>query len=441
MTQVIQKSGPTRLIITAILLSVLFVFLFDLVAQNSFIASYYIPLRVALLQNTFGIDLIPNLIVVLISGFGFFLIPSYFCFLLFYAFGKRQTITSDFSHFVSIIVPAKDREKDVRRTLECLLESDYPRDMMEILVVTSGSTDRTEEICKEVATNGVVKVLNKPLQKKGKPAALNYALANAKGELVAIFDADTVTEPATLTSLLAPFNDHSVSAVAGPIQVLNQDETSLTKGTALENTYYSGAGLLYEIRERLGQSIFLLGRNFCVRKDVLTSLGGFEESSLTEDFSLMFKLRELGKRIVFSPEAVAKDLCPPKWRAFSLQRKRWAAGWNEENRKYMASTKNKRKAGLGMINFLLYVNLPLFAFFALIFAPLFWLLGEYVISMASIVTIISTVMLMVVSVYKYGNREFWLLAYFPVYIYLSFFMFGNAALKPEKTNEWTETPH
>lgn len=174
---------------------------------------------------------------------------------------------------------------------------------------------------------------------------------------------------------------------------------------------------------------------------MLTNFGGFEESSLTEDFSLMFKLREQGKRMIFSPRAVAKDLCPPHWTAFSLQRKRWSAGWNEENKKYMATTKDKRKAGLGMINFLLYVNLPLFTFFALIFAPLFWLLGEYVISVASLVTIISTVSLMAVSVYKYGNRKFGLLAYFPVYIYTSFFMFGNATVKPEKTNEWTETPH
>jgi len=441
MTQVIRKSGPARLIITAVLMSVLLTFLFDFAAQNSFIANYYVPLRFALLHGTFGIDLVPNLILVLISCFVFFLIPSYFCFLLFYAFGKRQTITSDASHFVSIIVPAKDREKDIRRTLECLLASDYPKDKMEILVVTSGSTDRTEENCREFAAKGSVKVLNKPLQKKGKPAALNYALANAKGELVAIFDADTVTAPTTLQNLSVPFNDPSVSAVAGPIQVLNQDENSLTKGTALENTYYSGAGLLYEIRERLGQSIFLLGRNFCVRKNVLTSFGGFEESSLTEDFSLMFKLREQGKRMVFSPRAVAKDLCPPHWAAFSLQRKRWSAGWNEENKKYMTSTKDKRRAGLGMINFLLYVNLPLFTFFALIFAPLFGLMGEYVISVASLVTIISTLSLMAVAVYKYGNKKFGLLAYLPVYIYTSFFMFANAAVKPEKTDGWTETPH
>jgi cellulose synthase/poly-beta-1,6-N-acetylglucosamine synthase-like glycosyltransferase len=174
---------------------------------------------------------------------------------------------------------------------------------------------------------------------------------------------------------------------------------------------------------------------------VLQSFGGFEESSLTEDFSLMFKLREQGKRIVFSPKAEAKDICPPRWQAFSLQRKRWSAGWNEENKKYIASTKDKRKAGLGMINFLLYVNLPIFTFFALIFAPAFWLIGEYLISIASLMTIIFTVSLMVVSVNKYGNRQLGLLAYFPVYIYLSFFMFANATIKPEKTTEWTETPH
>jgi cellulose synthase/poly-beta-1,6-N-acetylglucosamine synthase-like glycosyltransferase len=439
MTEVIRKSGRLRLAVTICFLTILAGYLFYFTAPRSFISPYYLSFHSALSSGAFGFQDILLLLVLVLTGFVLFIIPFYFGLLLAYSFGGVSLITAKALPLVSILIPAKNREKDIGRTLECLLKSNYPKDKMEILVVTSGSTDRTREICEEFASKGPVKILNKPLQRKGKPAALNLGLASAKGELVAIYDADTYTTPETLRDIVTPFVDPSVSAVTGPIQVLNEDDNKLTKGTSLENTYYSGAGLLYEIRERLGQSLFLLGRNFCVRTKLLRNLGGFEETSLTEDFSLMFKLREQGKRIAFSPKAVAKDLVPASWNAFSMQRKRWATGWNEENKKFMAQTKDKRKAGLGMINFLIYVNLAIFTFIAIVLAPIFWLLGDYLITMACLLTIIFTVVLMAVSINKYGNRKYSLLVYFPVFIFISLAMFKSATVKPQKGMEWSET--
>jgi len=77
MTQIIRKSGLARLVITVTILTVIFGFLFDFVAQKSFIANYYVTLRSALLHGTFGMELVPNLVIVLIAGFVFFLIPSF----------------------------------------------------------------------------------------------------------------------------------------------------------------------------------------------------------------------------------------------------------------------------------------------------------------------------------------------------------------------------
>jgi cellulose synthase/poly-beta-1,6-N-acetylglucosamine synthase-like glycosyltransferase len=439
MTAVVRKSGRLRLVVTICILTLFVGYLFNLVAPRSFIAPYYFSFRSALSSGTFGVQDILYLFVLVLTGFVFFIVPSYFGLLLAFSFGRASLIAANVLPLVSIIIPAKNHEEDIGRTLECLLKSDYAKDKMEILVVTSGSTDRTEEICKQFASKGPVKILNEPLQRKGKPAALNLGLASAKGELVAVYDADTITMPETLRNLATLFVEPSVSAVTGPIQVLNEDDNKLTRGTSLENTYYSGAGLLYEIRERLGQSVFLLGRNFAIRTGLLKNLGGFEETSLTEDFSLMFKLREQGERIAFSPKAVAKDLVPPNWNSFLMQRERWATGWNEENAKYMAQTKDKRKAGLGMINFMLYVNLAIFTLLALILAPIFWLLGDYLIMMACLLTIVFTVVLMGVSIHKYGNRRYSLLAYFPVFIFVSLVMFKNATIRPQKEMEWNQT--
>jgi len=439
MTEVIRKSGRLRLFFTIVVLVLFFGYLFDLVAPKSFIAPYYSSFHTALQSGTLGTEHIPYLFVCIFTGFFVFLIPSYFSLLLSYSFGRTLLITLNFFPFVSILIPAKDHEKEIGKTLDCLLKSEYPKDRMEIITITSGSTDRTTEICKEFASKGPVRVLDETLQRRGKPAALNLGLASAKGELIAIYDADTLTTPETIPNIVAPFSEPEVSAVTGPVQVSNESENKLTKGTALEYTFYSGAGLLYEIRERLGQGLNILGRNYCIRKDLLKSLGGFEEKSLTEDFSLMFKLKEQGKRIAFSPKAVARDTVPPNWNAFSMQRKRWATGWNEENKKYMAQTKNKRKAGLSMINFLIQGNLAILTLIAIILAPIFWLLGDYLFTMASLLTIIFTVALMVVAVHRYGNNRYSLLTYFSVFIFISLFMFKCAALKPQKGLEWNKT--
>jgi len=440
MTAVIRKSGQLRLVVTIIVLAFFVGYLFDSFAPSSFLASYYLSFRSALLSGTFGVEQIPIFLLLAFTGFIILLVPSYFGVLLSYSFGEVPLITPIIFPFVSILIPAKDHEKEIGKTLDCLLKSDYPEDKMEIVVVTSGSTDRTTEVCKEFTSKGPIRVLDKPLSRKGKPAALNLGLASAKGEFIAIYDADTITKPETIRNLVAPFGESEVSAVTGPVQVLNEGENKLTKGTALEYTFYSGAGLLYEIRERLGQGLNLLGRNYCIRKDLLKSLGGFEETSLTEDFSLMFKLKEQGKRIAFSPKAVASDIVPPKWDAFSTQRKRWATGWNEENKKYMAQTKNKRKAALSMINFLIQGNLAIFTLIAIVLAPIFWVLGDYLITTVSLLTIIFTLALMAVSVHRYGNKKYSLLAYFPVFIFISLFMFKCAALKPQKGLEWNKTP-
>jgi len=439
MTTVVRKSGKLRLVISITVLAIFVGYLFDLAAPRSFVAPYYLSFRSALLTGTFGVEHILCFLVLAFSGCIFFFVPSYFGLILSYSFGKAALIATSFFPFVSILIPAMNQEKEISKTLDCLLKSDYPKDKVEILVITSGSTDKTADICKDYASKGPVRVLDETLQRKGKPAALNLGLASAKGELVAIYDADTLTTPQTIPSIIAPLNDPEVSAVTGPIQVLNEDENKLTKGAALEYTFYTGNGLLSEIRERLGQRFDLLGRNFCIRKDLLKSLGGFEETALTEDLSLVFKLKMQGKRIAFSPKAVARDNAPSNWNAFSIQRKRWATGWNEVNKRYMKLEK-KGKAARNMINFLIQANLAIFTLIGIVLASIFWVLGDYLITTASLLTIIFTVALMVIAVHRYGNKKHSLLAYFPMFIFISLFMFKCAALKPEKGLEWDKTP-
>lgn len=438
MAMSIPKSGKARLVLTTITLIVSFAYLFDRTVPMSFLATSYDSFYTSLLSGS--IESILWLLVLIGTGTIFLVIPFYYGFLFLYSFGKGTLTAVAFLPFLSVLIAAKDEEKTISNTLTSLLDSDYPKDKMEVIVVTGGSTDRTPQICQSLSTRGPVRVLNEPLRRKGKPAALNLGLASAKGDLIAVYDADTLVEPQTLRNLVAPLSQPEVSASCGPVGVLNQEENGLTKGTALEYTYYSGAGLLYEIRERLGQGINILGRNYCIRKDLLKDLGGFEETSLTEDFSLMFKLKEQGRHIAFCPKAFARDLVPGDWKAYSAQRKRWTAGWNEENKKFMATTKNKGKAAISLINFLVQGNLAILTFLAVIFAVVFGLLREYFLMTGALLTLFFTIAIMVVAVHKYGNKRYSLLLHFPRFIHISLFMFKSAAIQPEKGMEWEKTP-
>jgi len=90
-------------------------------------------------------------------------------------------------------VPTKDEEVVIARCLNSLLDLDYPKDKLEIIVVDGNSTDNTCKVCSDFQRNipGRFKIINEK-QSNGKPAALNLALTYTTGEIVGVFDADSV---------------------------------------------------------------------------------------------------------------------------------------------------------------------------------------------------------------------------------------------------------
>lgn len=136
---------------------------------------------------------------------------------------------------VSIIVPVKDEEKVIDRLLKALLRLDYPAEKREIIIVEDGSVDGTVEVCRQHVRQypNQVRLLHKPMS-NGKPSALNYALKYAQGEIVAVFDADSVPELDALKKAVAYFRDPSVAAVQGRLCSINADENMLTKFVSYE---------------------------------------------------------------------------------------------------------------------------------------------------------------------------------------------------------------
>ncbi len=104
--------------------------------------------------------------------------------------------------FISIIVPAYNEEKSIISTLESIEQIDYPKDKLEILVVSNGSSDKTPQLVKEFIKNKKEFKLFS-LTEKGKALALNYGLSKCSGEFFACLDADSIVDKATLRKMLS----------------------------------------------------------------------------------------------------------------------------------------------------------------------------------------------------------------------------------------------
>jgi cellulose synthase/poly-beta-1,6-N-acetylglucosamine synthase-like glycosyltransferase len=148
--------------------------------------------------------------------------------------------------FFSIIVPVKDEESVVARLLDALLNSNYAKDRREIVVVEDGSVDQTGQIAKGFERDfpGEVKVVRKETS-DGKPSALMEALKHVRGEIVGVFDADSVPDKDALLRVAAHFRDSSVDAVQGRICAINSDQNMLTKFVAQEELVRYEAVILF----------------------------------------------------------------------------------------------------------------------------------------------------------------------------------------------------
>jgi cellulose synthase/poly-beta-1,6-N-acetylglucosamine synthase-like glycosyltransferase len=242
--------------------------------------------------------------------------------------GTRQLSDLGSLPFISIIVAAKDEQKVIGRLLDRLVKMDYPAERYEVLVVEDGSTDRTGEICKRYADiyPGRIGYFHRECS-NGKPAALNFALARAKGEIVGVLDADNVPDIGLLRSTAEHFRDASVSAVQGMTRALNADENAVSRLASCEEAAWQKIYVMG--KDALGLFVPMTGSCGFVRKEVLENVGGWNEGSVTEDVELAARLVKNGKKIAYAPDMCSWQEYPTSIRQLVRQRTRWLRGYLE----------------------------------------------------------------------------------------------------------------
>lgn len=260
---------------------------------------------------------------------------------------KKKAITSQKDtqplHKFSIIIPTKNEDMVIRRCLDGIVNMDYPKEKMEIIIVDGNSTDDTKKICGEFSGRypQLFKFISEQAS-KGKPAALNLALPHISGDIVGVFDADSLPEKDVLRKVTSHFTDNKLVALQGRTTSLNEKSNVLTRVIAMEEKAWFQA--LLSGREKLQLFVPLTGSCQFVRTNVLQELGGWDEKSLTEDVELALRLVEKNHLIKYAPEICSGQETPTSLGSLVKQRVRWYRGYMETALKYgrLLDTLNKR---------------------------------------------------------------------------------------------------
>ncbi len=218
---------------------------------------------------------------------------------------------------VTLLIAAYNEQQVIADKLENSLASSYPSDLLQTIVAADGSDDRTVAIVESFADRHVT--LNFSPDRRGKSAAINHAMSQAKGEVVVFSDANNLYEPETLCKLVAPFNDPSVGAVSGA-KVIRSGDGRLGE---VEGIYWKYESFIKRQETRLGCCTAVAGEVLAVRRELVEPIPA---NVINDDFYLAMRVIRRGYRIVYEPEARSIERVSPTPREEASRRARIVAG-------------------------------------------------------------------------------------------------------------------
>ncbi len=202
--------------------------------------------------------------------------------------------TGDATPCVTVLVPAYNEAEVIGRTLECLLAQDYPRDRLQIIVASDGSTDGTDAIVKGFSSRGVE--LHRAEPRRGKAAVLNAAVALARGEVLVFCDANAMFAPDAVRRLAANFRDPRIGYVTGSLSPQPRGGGPAGSGNSLFTRYENWL----RVQETAAGSI--IGSNGGVDA-VRRALYWPIPEQLITDLVLPLSVLERGYRVIYDPSA------------------------------------------------------------------------------------------------------------------------------------------
>tara|TARA_Y100000310_G_scaffold289197_1_gene315424 strand:+ start:2595 stop:3833 length:1239 start_codon:yes stop_codon:yes gene_type:complete len=277
---------------------------------------------------------------------------------------------------VTVLIAGYNEEKTIADTVKHVFDSDYQA-IKEVIIINDGSTDNTKNIVKKlIKTYPKLKLINNK-KNIGKSESLNRGIAVAKGQLIAVIDADSYPEKESIRKLVGFFNDPKVGAATSAVFIRNK-QTFLAKIQQIEYIVLAWTRKLLDFID----AVYVTnGPLSMYRKSGLKKVGGFDPNTVTEDIDVTWNLMKHGYKTKMCLSAFVTTTAPSKFKQWWRQRERWGIGGIQAIFKYKKTFMKKGMLGFFVIPF---VSL------SIILSVGVFLFGMYLLTRKFILTYLST---------------------------------------------------
>jgi biofilm PGA synthesis N-glycosyltransferase PgaC len=261
----------------------------------------------------------PEIVFVLSVGLLLYFLIGYPLLLAVFPWRHRPPIAKDPARVrpVTVLLPVYNGARFLRPKLESILALDYPRELLEILVISDGSTDATDAIAGEFTTSGVRLIR---VHRGGKAAALNAGIGQARGEILFFTDVRQTLAPDSLRHLVACLADPTVGSVTGELHIVTGDR---------QEEADMGLYWRYEVwaRKQMTRIDSIFGATGCVYAMPRELVDPIPPDTLGDDTAFPLRAFFGGYRMILEPEAKAYDLASPLGSEFERRMRTLAGLW------------------------------------------------------------------------------------------------------------------
>jgi succinoglycan biosynthesis protein ExoA len=203
--------------------------------------------------------------------------------------------------FVSVLMPVRNEADFIERSLGAVLEQNYPHHLMEVVISDGESTDGTLDLIEKVAAGSDIPVRTVQNPKKIAPAALNLAIAQARGDIFVRVDGHCEIEPDYVANCVKHLTDGSADGVGGPIETIGVGHQAKAISIAMSSKFGVGGSAFRTVndREMYTDTVAFPGYT----REIVERNGPFDEELVrNQDDEYNYRIRKLGGRILLSPD-------------------------------------------------------------------------------------------------------------------------------------------
>jgi len=254
-------------------------------------------------------------------------------FLLYLYYRHRHKVPKPKANFkelpiVTVQLPMYNEKYVAPRLIDAVTRLDYPKDLLQIQVLDDSTDDTTEIMALKVedarAKGFDIQLIHRANRIGYKAGALQNGLKTAKGDFVAIFDADFIPNPKLFKETVHFFTDPTVALVQSRWGHVNREFSVLTE---IQSIFLDGHFVIeHGARSRSGRFFNFNGTAGIWRKAAIQDAGGWQHDTLTEDLDLSYRAQLKGWRFIYVPNIVSPAELPVDMNAFKSQQHHWTKG-------------------------------------------------------------------------------------------------------------------